>query len=391
MCGIFGFAKREGWQSDSQMNRIKDVFTNLTDESVIRGQDSTGISIMSGEGSSLYKTLKSSDDLILDDSWEEIMGSVDKDTTVAMGHVRFATHGTVSIRNAHPFSIGKVIGAHNGVIMNHDIVAKKINKSVEVDSEVIFGLINKKDDIQDVLDLIYGDYAISWVKENSYILNLLHEKGRPLVVAYWKKARCLFWASTHQIMGYALQYAGLQIDIAKVPTDKVYSFDTREFWSSPNPNITEVQTNVSGYWAYNNKQNYTGYGSSHSHARAKCVYCYKDTWSIDKICTNCCGERTNGIVLDRDGEWGGSCSKCSDWRRYDELVLIEDTRYECFDCIEDVQIPKTSSDENGVSCDFCGDWLEKNEIVVFNGYDICSYCDKTERDWTTHNQSLMTV
>ena len=61
MCGIFGFAKREGWQSESQMDRIEDIVSNLTFESVIRGKDSTGLAIVSKTEKSVYKTLKSSD------------------------------------------------------------------------------------------------------------------------------------------------------------------------------------------------------------------------------------------------------------------------------------------------------------------------------------------
>ena len=386
MCGIFGFAKREGWQSETQMNRIKDVFTNLTDESVIRGQDSTGISIMSGSGSSLYKTLKSSEELVLDESWDGIMETVDKDTTVVMGHVRFATHGTVSIRNAHPFSIGKVVGAHNGVIMNHSEVAQKINKSVEVDSEVIFGLINRKDDIQDVLDLIYGDYALSWVKDNTYILNLLHEKDRPLVVAYWKKARCLFWASTFQIMEYALKDAGLQISVNSVPIDKVFSFDTREFWASANPKTTEVTTNTSGYW-YDYRTNYYQGSAGYGNKRRDCAYCYEKTWRSDGICYKC-SYNPDELMLGKDGEWGANCYSCGDRRKFDELVLCDDGKYECYDCIEDIN-SKSVYDE---SCDFCGDWLTKSDVIVFNGYHICQYCDTSEKKWFGDNkQAVMSL
>ena len=46
MCGIFGFAKTSGRQSDNQMRILRDVFTELTDESSIRGTDSTGFSII---------------------------------------------------------------------------------------------------------------------------------------------------------------------------------------------------------------------------------------------------------------------------------------------------------------------------------------------------------
>ena len=156
MCGIFGFAKREGWQSDDQMHRIDDVITNLTWESVVRGQDSTGLAIVSKEEKLIYRTLQQSDELVCSNEWNGILEKVDRDTTVFMGHVRFATHGTITIQNAHPFTKGSVIGAHNGVIYNHKDIASKIGKNVQVDSEVIFGLLNKKDKYQDVFGIILG-------------------------------------------------------------------------------------------------------------------------------------------------------------------------------------------------------------------------------------------
>ena len=172
MCGIFGFAKREGWQSDDQMHRIDDVITNLTWESVVRGQDSTGLAIVSKEDKLVYRTLQQSDSLVCSNEWNGILEKVDRDTTIFMGHVRFATHGTITIQNAHPFTKGSVIGAHNGVIYNHREIASKIGKNVQVDSEVIFGLLNKKDKYQDVFDLLEGDYALSWVNEDYQTINL---------------------------------------------------------------------------------------------------------------------------------------------------------------------------------------------------------------------------
>ena len=57
MCGIFGFAKTSGRQSDNQMRILRDVFTELTDESSIRGTDRTGFSIIDSDSRHTYKTL----------------------------------------------------------------------------------------------------------------------------------------------------------------------------------------------------------------------------------------------------------------------------------------------------------------------------------------------
>ena len=195
MCGLFGFAKREGWQSEAQLDRIEDVVSNLTWESVVRGNHSTGFAIASKSDKMVYKTLKASDQLVCSSDWYKVLDKVDVDTTVFMGHVRFATTGDVTKKNAHPFVKGSVIGAHNGIIDNHQSISSEIGKKVDVDSEVIFGLLNKKEKYQDVFDLLQGDFALTWIDDDYRTVNLMHEDGRPLHVAYWKKARCLFWAS----------------------------------------------------------------------------------------------------------------------------------------------------------------------------------------------------
>ena len=120
MCGIFGFAKTSGHQTENQLEMLKDVLTELADESSIRGTDSTGVSIIQPNSRRTYKTLLDSSTLVGTGDWTELLDSINVDTTIAIGHVRLATHGIVKTRNAHPFHVGDVIGAHNGIIHNYN-------------------------------------------------------------------------------------------------------------------------------------------------------------------------------------------------------------------------------------------------------------------------------
>ena len=129
---------------------------------------------------------------------------------IVIGHVRLATHGDINVRNAHPFNIGDVVGAHNGVIYNYNKIARTFNKSVEVDSEVIFASLNRVEK-EKAFENLDGDFAVSWAKDSNNILYLAREDSRPIQVAYWKKARVLFWASTKSILDNSLKSAGLKL------------------------------------------------------------------------------------------------------------------------------------------------------------------------------------
>ncbi len=232
MCGIFGFAKTSGHQTKNQLEMLKDVLTELADESSIRGTDSTGMSIIQPNSRQTYKTLLDSSSLVTTGDWDELLDSIDVDTTIAMGHVRLATHGVIKTRNAHPFTVGDVVGAHNGIIHNYNKVAKSLGKNVEVDSQVIFASLNRNK-MKNAFEDIDGDFAITWIKDSNRKIHLARESGRPMHVAYWKKARVLLWASTKEILQLSMSKAGLVLPTSVVAKDYIHTYDTDNFSNVP--------------------------------------------------------------------------------------------------------------------------------------------------------------
>jgi len=345
MCGIFGYAKQQNAQNNNQIEILKDVLTYLADESVIRGTDSTGISMISPSERRTFKATAPSSEVVGHEAWESnILDRVDRDSTIVIGHVRLATHGSVTKRNAHPFEIGEVIGAHNGVIYNYNKLAEKYNKSIEVDSEIIFASLNLHP-MEKALEELEGDYAVSWVKESNKILHLARESSRPLCVAYWKKARVLLWASTADIMKKSLKRAGLNLAQVGLKSEVIYTFDTDKFGLKYNPVKMKFE-------ARETKPVSTGIGGVHGN------WAYTDSY-YDSF-------YDEYVVKDDkdDKELKIECELCLQKFDKDGVLELEFDSYCCLDCYEELEC-----------CSWCGDYMFYVESAKYGNWTICKGCE----------------
>jgi len=159
-----------------------------------RGYDSAGIALV-GEGD-VWRARAAVGTHSVDELAELCQLSPDGRLT-AIGHTRWATHGSPTAENAHPHldCTGRVAVVHNGIIENHTelaegLVARGHHFASETDTEVIAHLIEEKvavgqtlaEALRATVGLLRGSFSVAvvWAEDPETIVAA--RRAAPLVV-----------------------------------------------------------------------------------------------------------------------------------------------------------------------------------------------------------------
>ena len=154
MCGIFGAIGEE--------QNIQ-VLTSLALLNMARGKMSSGFT----DGKILTKDIGSMQQLIIHNREKWYTRA-----PIKLGHTRLASHGMVTKKNAHPYEFSKIIGAHNGIISNFDLVQYEMKTRFEVDSQLLFSLLNDGG-ITKVCEQLTGSIGAWWYEKATQYIHLL--------------------------------------------------------------------------------------------------------------------------------------------------------------------------------------------------------------------------
>ncbi|MES2387199.1 MAG: glutamine--fructose-6-phosphate transaminase (isomerizing) [Bacteroidota bacterium] len=156
-----------------------------------RGYDSAGIALLNG-GLNVYKKKGKVSEL------ESSLGSEELNSTIGIGHTRWATHGEPNDINAHPHysSNENLVIIHNGIIENYVALKKELLSRGHVfhsdtDSEVFIHFIDDiyqntgcslEEAVRIALTKVVGAYAIVIMDEKAPDQLIAARKGSPLVL-----------------------------------------------------------------------------------------------------------------------------------------------------------------------------------------------------------------
>lgn len=178
MCGIFGYIGQKKNAGESILQGLRTL--------EYRGYDSWGIAVKADGKIEIEKRI----------------GKIGKATislpssSIGIGHTRWATHGGVTVENAHPHRdcTGRIALLHNGIIENYELIKEELVKKdhtflSETDTEVAVHLIEENlksgisfpDAVSQAFNRFSGLNAIVVLSSDSEQI-VAAKNGSPLVV-----------------------------------------------------------------------------------------------------------------------------------------------------------------------------------------------------------------
>ncbi len=206
MCGIIGYTGTK--------NAVPKIMGGLK-QLEYRGYDSAGIALSDGAGVRVIKGCGRVKAL------EEKLGDAEGNT--AIGHTRWATHGSPSDENAHPHRVGSIVLVHNGIIENDrelkEGLAQRYTFESETDTEVACALIDSyyketgkaEEALRLVKEKLKGSYAFAVMVQGEEEVVYALRKGSPLLLAkgedgFYLASDITAFSSVVKRTGSALEY-----------------------------------------------------------------------------------------------------------------------------------------------------------------------------------------
>jgi hypothetical protein len=167
-------------------------------------------------------------------------------------HTRHATHGDVVAANAHPFVMGNLVGAHNGVLSNHFELNTAHKRNFAVDSMHIFQHILDGLPMSDLKG--YG--AIEYFRDGAFYVGCCNDGSLEVALT----SAGVVWASTADAITFACRQAGVELKhFYKVEQGKMYRIESDAMYTTDLTfAMSERPKGAKGWESYNSADSKSG-------------------------------------------------------------------------------------------------------------------------------------
>jgi len=239
MCAIFGLGFMKGHKVENS-EMVRNILRNLFKENQIRGRTAAGLACVTSREIHVVKKDVCGSTLVTLPEYEHMERKyvtfstapdqdpkeIAKEPPISyIGHCRLKTKGSeLNNVNNHPIVRKEVVGVHNGMIGNDDhlfdIYKKTFPRNGEVDSEIIFALIEHfsridasrhiHKAIQKASQTLLGGMACAFAHVRQPHVVWLFRRGGPCDVVIFRDVGMVAWSSLQQYTTRAVRdYTGI--------------------------------------------------------------------------------------------------------------------------------------------------------------------------------------
>ena len=239
MCGIVGYVGNKTAQNVllSGLKRLE-----------YRGYDSAGIATLDDEKvPHIARSVGKISEL------EQVLSAKPHEGHLGIGHTRWATHGGVTVTNAHPHHVGNIYLVHNGIIENYKELKEKLSSytfASDTDTEVLAALIDSnykegttlKDAVAKSLKEVRGTYGIAVFSPEEPDTIVVARLGSPLIIGLGKD-ETIIASDASALLGYTREAIYLndgEIAVCNKNGAEVFNLNLKHL----NPNPEKIEGDV---------------------------------------------------------------------------------------------------------------------------------------------------